>query len=518
MARNIIRADFTSAGGNRYTSTKRKDQYDYGQKLEIIGLDLPDVFEVDFCNEEDPDTVTMIGQDNIVDVPDQFFETGRGILAYIYLHEGLDDGETEYRIFIPVGTRAERTDAEPTPVQQDVITQTIAALNDGVERAEAAAEEIKNMTAVAETLEPGSSATASWEDGTLTIGVPKGLKGDQGDQGLPGIDGVGIEDIVINADHTLTVVLTDGSTYTTEPVIGEKGDKGDKGDRGERGLRGVGILQTFMNANYTLTLVYDDGSTYTTFPLRGEKGDKGDKGDPGENANLLNLVDGSASGSIRGVNTVTESSSYTIGENATTLGAGTRASGQASTAEGAGTLASGQYSHAEGVGATASSVASHAEGQSTASGQYAHSEGNGTTASGNYSHAENGGNTASGQSSHAEGSETTASGVTSHSEGHKTIANHKSQHVFGEFNTADASSASATERGNYVEIVGKGTAENARSNARTLDWDGNEVLAGKLTMGANPTANMDAATKGYVDTQIATAVSDIDGGLFTDWN
>jgi len=57
-------------------------------------------------------------------------------------------------------------------------------------------------------------------------------------------------------------------------------------------------------------------------------------------------------------------------------------------------------------------------------------------------------------------------------------------------------------RGTYVEIVGKGTSDDARSNARTLDWNGNEVLAGKLTVGANPTTNMDVATKKYVDNAI----------------
>jgi hypothetical protein len=54
-----------------------------------------------------------------------------------------------------------------------------------------------------------------------------------------------------------------------------------------------------------------------------------------------------------------------------------------------------------------------------------------------------------------------------------------------------------------VEIVGKGTSSSARSNARTLDWNGNEVLAGKLTVGTAPTANMDVATKKYVDNSIA---------------
>lgn len=56
----------------------------------------------------------------------------------------------------------------------------------------------------------------------------------------------------------------------------------------------------------------------------------------------------------------------------------------------------------------------------------------------------------------------------------------KSQLVFGEFNVADPSGNNTDARGDYVEIVGNGTADNARSNARTLDWNGNERLAGKL--------------------------------------
>ena len=99
--------------------------------------------------------------------------------------------------------------------------------------------------------------------------------------------------------------------------------------------------------------------------------------------------------------------------------------------------------------------------------------------------------TASGLAAHAEGRNTVASGYYSHAEGFNTIAAGQNQHVFGQYNIAD-------NQNTYVEIVGKGDG-NARSNARTLDWQGNEVLAGKLTVGAPPTGNMDVATKKYVD-------------------
>lgn len=146
------------------------------------------------------------------------------------------------------------------------------------------------------------------------------------------------------------------------------------------------------------------------------------------------------------------------------------------TAEGIGTTASGDYSHAEGSYSQAKGYASHAETYGIAMGNASHAEGNGT-ATGGYSHAE----------------------------GQGTIANRQSQHVFGEYNVLDDTGSTPYTRGTYIEIVGNGTGASAslRSNARTLDWSGNEVLAGKLTVGAAPTANMDVTTKQYVDTGLS---------------
>lgn len=191
-----------------------------------------------------------------------------------------------------------------------------------------------------------------------------------------------------------------------------------------------------------------------------------------------------------------------------------------------GNIASGQYSHAEGINTTASGANSHAEGANTiASGRNCHAEGIYTTAKSNGSgachaegfwteasnaldHAEGDHTIATGGSSHAEGAYTQANGSSSHAEGTQTIANYRSQHVLGEYNIADLiSGASNQDKGNYIEIVGNGTGSSARSNARTLDWSGNETLAGKLTLGSAPTNNMDAATKEYVDTAIQTNIT-----------
>ena len=127
-----------------------------------------------------------------------------------------------------------------------------------------------------------------------------------------------------------------------------------------------------------------------------------------------------------------------------------------------------------------------------------------TKASAPYARAEGSNTLASGTGSHAEGDNTTASGSFSHADGQNTNANHKSQNVFGEYNIADNSTAQDTERGNFVEIVGNGTADNARSNARTLDWSGNEVLAGDLTI--NGTVSLTSKLSAY-DSIIGNSLS-----------
>ena len=168
-----------------------------------------------------------------------------------------------------------------------------------------------------------------------------------------------------------------------------------------------------------------------------------------------NLKNGIAEGSLRTVGSREESGSYRLGEYAFAEGAGPKASGAASHAEGYSTTASGQTSHAEGNRTEASSPNSHAEGDST---------------------------TASGNSSHAEGYITTASGEYSHAEGRTTIAQGNNQHVQGKYNIADTTSA---------HIVGNGSNSSNRSNAHTLDWNGNAWFAGDVYTGSTSGTNKD---------------------------
>lgn len=184
-------------------------------------------------------------------------------------------------------------------------------------------------------------------------------------------------------------------------------------------------------------------------------------------------------------------------------GGSTTASGDNSHAEGSGTTASGRYSHAEGKYTIASGEGSHAEGISSsqpsdtitssstkdeiieswknisfgmAKGESSHSEGRNTLALSDNSHAEGSSTIAYGNSSHAEGVNTIASGMYSHAEGYTTIAASDYQHVQGKYNIEDSANK-------YAHIVGNGSSDTNRSNAHTLDWDGNAWFAGNIYVG-----------------------------------
>ena len=219
--------------------------------------------------------------------------------------------------------------------------------------------------------------------------------------------------------------------------------------------------------------------------------DKMDKAGPTGTGSLsMNRRDGTTAGSY---STTLGYIGTASGNYSTSLGNRTKATGTESVAEGYSSTASGSDSHAEGYSTTASGASAHSEGSgTTASGQQSHAEGSSCTAAAAYSHAE-GKNTsisadaigshvegigtqANAQYSHAEGSYTIANSVFSHVEGVSTIASGIYQHVSGKYNIEDSNNA-------YAEIIGNGSDLNNRSNARTLDWSGNEWLAGELSCG-----------------------------------
>lgn len=154
-----------------------------------------------------------------------------------------------------------------------------------------------------------------------------------------------------------------------------------------------------------------------------------------------NLVNGTANGSIRAVTSMQENEDYTMQIGSVAFGNGTKASGANSFAIGYRTEASNYETFAIGNSTKAKAKFSSAEGQGT-------------------------------------------------------IAYEASQHVQGTFNVD-------TSPGNhYLHIVGNGTDDTNRSNAHTIDQQGNGWFAGNIKVGGTGQDDTNAkqlATQEYVD-------------------
>lgn len=137
MENRIITAVFKG-----FKNTKVSDvwQWDYGQILRIQGLDLPTAVEVDFAVAGASESIARIGttKDGVTDVviPDSLIETGKNLVAYIYLRDSAS-GNTEYQIDMLVTKRA-KPEAYDTPGDKELFGQAIEAVNAAADRAEKA--------------------------------------------------------------------------------------------------------------------------------------------------------------------------------------------------------------------------------------------------------------------------------------------------------------------------------------------------------------------------------------------
>ena len=90
--------------------------------------------------------------------------------------------------------------------------------------AEEDASEIRNMRVTANTLNPGSQASASYANGLLTLGIPRGNTGSKGDTGD---DGNGISSVTLVSTSgrvkTYRMTFTDGTHFDFSTTDGENG-------------------------------------------------------------------------------------------------------------------------------------------------------------------------------------------------------------------------------------------------------------------------------------------------------
>lgn len=211
---NIVTATF-SAGCTQIDADRKLWQYDQGQILQLVGLDLPDAYQVEFSNSRDKGSAkAQIGGPDGVQIPDEYLTTGKPVYAFLVGHTAEEDRETEKLVVIYVNARSQPTDEPITPEQQNIVDQLIAALTAGVAKAEDAAAQAEEAIGYMPKIVDGTwwvydAETETWAD--------TGIQAE-------GQDGVGISGAVLNADYTLTLTFTDGSSYTTPPIRGPKGE------------------------------------------------------------------------------------------------------------------------------------------------------------------------------------------------------------------------------------------------------------------------------------------------------
>ena len=346
---------------------------------------------------------------------------------------------------------------------------------------------------------------------------------------LPATSGTNKVLIATGAGSTYTTAGTYIIDSTSATVASFRADGATIGEvlngrsRTEIGTDGMHIYQRANGSDTTIAhLGYGQGATsgggtgdapYYTFGTRAA-GTIGNYSVAEGESNLVSAYAGHGEGYH---NTVGGMCNHAEGDGNTVTAGGAGNSYGASHVEGElNTISTGRatHSHAEGKSNTISGQNSHAEGLSnTVGGDDAHAEGKSNTIKGNYSHVEgesntetdNGTYTSGSHHNHLEGYQNIIRPLINnggtyygHIEGHGNIIENNSDdvpesvHVGGRGNIGKYSYQTVIGKYNATTdkpfIIGKGTADNARSNALTVDWSGNVDIASGAKYKINGTA------------------------------
>lgn len=215
--------------------------------------------------------VTLLDTNNTCTVPHEVLAT----LGKVYVNlTGIvySDGEEFTRITtypfnaITIYAIANVDGDETAPITPSQFDQYVEAVKSETEK-------VTGMTAVAETLPAGSDATASYSDGVLTLGLPRGDKGDTGETGPTG-------------------------------ATGPAGPKGDTGERGPQGLKGDTGATGATGATGPQGPKGDTGATGERGP-KGDTGATGDTGPKGDTGNGISSITKTGSSGLVDTYTIT---------------------------------------------------------------------------------------------------------------------------------------------------------------------------------------------------------------------
>ena len=177
----IIKAVFTG----RFCRTQRVFQFDTDDKLQIINVNLPANYTVDFSNSKTGDSVPVLATSDTVQIPPDLFVPGSEIYAWIWVSDS-NGGHTPCEATIPIDPRARRTGTEPTPAQASAWDEAVDTLNETIEGIPAVVDAA--LTEAKESGEfDGKDGTRIWW--TTARVLPYGSGGGVATRQLNGVDG-----------------------------------------------------------------------------------------------------------------------------------------------------------------------------------------------------------------------------------------------------------------------------------------------------------------------------------------
>lgn len=175
---------------------------------------------------------TVLDSDGVCIVPTEVL-LRKGVV-YVNLVGSISENDvlTDRLTTIPITALVEKFNAhvdstETAPITPSQFEQFVSIVHDEVS-------EVTGMTAEAETLPAGSDATASYSDGVLMFGIPKGDKGDtgatgpQGPQGIQGPQGP-------KGDTGATGATGPAGPQGPQGIQGPQGEVGPQGPKGDTG-------------------------------------------------------------------------------------------------------------------------------------------------------------------------------------------------------------------------------------------------------------------------------------------
>lgn len=302
MRNNIVTA---VAGDDLYIRTDSVFQYDYGLRLVIEGIQLPEEYAIHFANADNAAAKTVAGDATGVAIPDEYLRSGEDIHAYVYLKNEDEYGYSVLHIHIPVVDRAAIDTEEITPIEHTFIEDALETIAEAVIKTDnnvanypyindeqywmvydAEQGEYVNTGVKAQgdntfnlrigtvtTLPPGSQATAhiTWSHGDATL-----------DLGIPAGDASGLVSIHDERRNQASISVSDGANNIAMdeleidilPVQDGSGVPGPRNIRRISGVTGITLTHTTDGGEQSYDVSFDGnaGVVYggKFYPLTGK--------------------------------------------------------------------------------------------------------------------------------------------------------------------------------------------------------------------------------------------------------